>query len=173
MGSGCHLAQRIDHSGKGHIAKGCTEALEHIGHGDFQAGFQNFTVGLQAAAFWRDHGMAPQCHSDLNTTQQKRNGTGSCSTGNSPARTGHEELIAEDIQRSGGIDQQEIQYNIDDIDQNTHLHGSFCIACRSQSRAEDNGGGSGQHGQIQNKEILTGEVTNGYIHLHPHGNQAA
>ncbi len=173
MSRGGHVTQGVDHSGKSHIAERGPEALEHIGQCHFQTGLEHFPVWLQAVAPRGDDRMLPQSNGDENAAQRERNGACYGSAHNAPARAGQRQGQGEQGNRSGGVNEQEVENNVDHVDQNARPHRRFGVANRPQDGSEDQGGGPGEHGGIEDKEILGGQLTDRFIHLHPDGDHSA
>ena len=173
MGSGCHLAQTVDHGSEGHIAKGGSEPLEHIGESHLQTGSQDLHVGQDALSSGRYQGMPPQHCGNADASQGKCCGTGRCRTQNAPIGAPDDEFMTEQDNLPGGIDQQEIQNHIHQIHRHTDLHGRLGVTGGAEDRAENNAGRPGQHGHVENEEILGGLCADLTIHPHPHRNHTA
>ena len=112
--------------------------------------------------------MPPQGHGDDHTARCHGDGAGHCRTYHAPACAEEGHFQTQQRHRPGGIDQQEVEDNVDDVDHHTHLHGGLGITGRPQKGAENAGGRPGEHGQIENEEISAGQPLDAFVHLHPY-----
>ena len=173
MCGGGVLPQGIDHGGKSHIPKGGAESLEHVGKGNPHTGTQNLQIGKEPFSPGRDARMPPQHKGDTDAACGECGGAGDGGSDHSKSCAPECKIQGKEGDFPDRIDEEKIQRHIDQVDKNTYFHRRFGIPCRAQYGAENDAGSPGQHGQIQNQEILGGHGPDGRLHLHPHRHQTA
>ena len=108
--------------------------------------------------------MTPQCHRHIHAAKEECRRTG-CRRADDPQPSA---IQGDAVPVSCGIDQQQIQNHIDDVDPQIHPHGGFGISGRAQQRAEYDHRRPRQHRRVQDEEIPGCQVLNFRVHLHPH-----
>ena len=173
MGRRSRVAQGVDHGGEDHITQGGGKALGHVGQGHPHDGPEDAPLRSDGKAPGRDDGMTEEGDRDGCAAEAEADGAGQGCAGDPQVRAPHGEAEAEDRDGPAGVDQQEVQQDVQQIDGHAHPHGSPGIARGPEHRAEDHGGCPGQHGQIEDQKIAGGQAPDGLVHLHPDGDAAA
>ena len=105
VGGSGHLAQRVDHGGEGHVTQGGAEALHHVGEGYLQTGLQDFHIRLDALPLGGYHGVIPKHQGDVDAPNGEGHGAGDGGSHHLQPGTGDGDLIGENGDGAGGIDE--------------------------------------------------------------------
>ena len=117
--------------------------------------------------------MPPEPHGHDDAADGIRDGAGHRRAEDAPARAGDCDAQAEDRRPARGVDQQEVEHDVDEIDGHAGLHRRSGIARGAQHRAEDDAGRAREHRDIEDEEVRGGERPDGRLDLHERGDDAA
>ena len=101
--------------------------------------------------------MTPQARGHDDAADGIGDGAGRRRAEHAPARAGNPHAQAEECRLARGIDEQEVEHDVDEIDDHAGLHRRAGIACGAQHRAEDDAGRAREHRHIEDEEIRGGE----------------
>ena len=94
-------------------------------------------------------------------------GAGERRAGHAQSRAGHGEGMGEQAQRPRGIDQQEVQGDVDEVDPHVDVEGRAGVARGPQTGGEHDLCRPEQHGRVEDEEVAGGVLQNVRPGVHP------
>ena len=170
MRSGGNPAERVDHGRKNHIPERSRKPLRQVRKRDPETGPQDFGIRPERLPFRRNSWMLPQRPGHRKAAVDKSGGAGPCRSFHPESGAGNGRFPAQDGNRPGRENQQEIQHHIDPVHRQSDPHRRPGIPRGPKNRSEQNGSRPEQHRKINDQKVAGRQIPDGRIHLHPYGN---